>query len=128
MIKTATVIAYQKCKLNGGFFPNKADFKENLWNNEVMVSLSGMCKPANAKDKKWLTLEESMKGFGQTVKFQVGNKSPDPGTRGTADVLLHAAAYHDPRLKQILERKTNSLNDSDGDAFGEALTINVPGG
>lgn len=128
LIQTATKICYQKLRLNGGFFPTEATFEEDLWHNEVMVSMAGWCKPKNVQDQKWLTLEQSMQGFGQTVTGQVGLRPPDPGTRGTANVLLHAAAYHDPRLAQTLNRKDNSVSEDGAPPFGSGFTITIPGG
>lgn len=105
LIKTAVSICYSKLRLNGGFFPTKAEFKEKLWRNEVFVSLSGFCK----SKVKLLDLQESLKGFGKTVPLQVGFNSPNPGSRGTAGLLLHAAAYHDPTLGQTLVPSDNSV-------------------
>jgi len=128
LVRTALAISYSKLRLNGGFFPTKADFKEKLWRNEVMVALTGFCRPPKQKDaRQILSLQEAMRGFGQVVPLQVGTKSPDPGTRGTANFLLHAAAFHDPRLAQTLNRLTNTVKDG-GTGFGTAIDTSTPGG
>ena len=134
-------ICFRKGQLNGGFFPTKADLRESLWKNEVSVTLQGMARPPrkvkakyrnkrSAKDffQKFLSLEASLKGFGKTVAGQVGTKSPDPGTRGTGNILLHAAAYNDPTLAKTLSKLDNSLQQGQSRANPNGKTMQVPGG
>ena len=133
----ASGIAVRKARLNGGFFANKMDFRDNLWRNEVGVTLQGMIRPpkkvkAKYRNKrigkgdfqKFLSFEASLKGFGKTVLGQVGTHSPDPGTRGTADAFLHAAAYNDPTLARTLNRLDNSL----AGGSNKHMSNKVPGG
>ena len=110
LIKTAIAICYSKLRLNGGFFPIKAEFKEKLWRNEVFVALTGFCKTP----LKLLDLQDSLKGFGKVVPLQIGERSPNPGSRGTAELILHAAAYHDPTLAQALNQEDNTVNPVPG--------------
>ena len=137
----AAAICFRKGRLNGGFFPTKMDCTEAMWKNEVSVTMQGMARPprrvkgekrdrkgAKASFQKFLSLEASLKGFGKTVTDQVGPRSPDPGTRGTANILLHAAAYNDPTLAKTLNRSDNSLVQGASRASPAGQSNVVPGG
>jgi len=116
LMKLAIAIAYQKLRANGGFFPNKADFKEALYRNEVSTTLSGFIKPEGNLEK-FMSLAASCKGIGIDPVGSDGGiqtASPDPGTRGTAGILLQAAAFHDPTLAQTLNKATNTVVPAGG--------------
>ena len=137
LISQATAIATLKGRLNGGFFPTKATFKENLWNpNEVTVTLEGMAKkPTGANAQVFLGIEATLNGFGQIVAGQIGATSPGAGgvtatlgTRGSANILLHAAAYQDPTLAKTLNKMTNSIVQGASRQNPLGAASKVPGG
>lgn len=121
-------IAFNKCRANGGFFPTMAVFHENCYKNEVSVTLSGMNVPAgkkigdglNAADN-FLKLMTSRKGIGiAPVGSEPGAPVASRESRGTCpNLILHAAAYHDPTLSQTLNKQTNQIANT---------ALGIPGG
>ena len=116
MCRQALGICFSKCRANGGFFPEKAVFAENSYRNEVTVTLTGHNKPILVKDAaKFFSLLMARRSVG------LPPKGSEPGAAvaarpvyGTANVLLHAAAYHDPTLAQTLNKQNNQVRPTDG--------------
>lgn len=114
LMKAALGIALNQCRKAGGFFPTKVDFHEQLYRNEVEVMVAGRLnqQKRNRSEKKTLNLEAGLKNIGMAPLGSERGlaRSPDPGTRGTANLLLRAAAFHDPSLGQTLDRTDNSVS------------------
>ena len=111
LVDTALLIAGEKCKDNGGFFPFSASFHEDSYRNQVTVKLGGMTAPVGGKAGKGGILLMATDAIGTTPR---GSNQRDPviarEVRGTANLLLHAAAYHDPTLAQTLNREDNQVD------------------
>jgi hypothetical protein len=102
LVAVAMGIISKKSKQAGAFFPIKCQVRENLYQNNVEVVMYGRLNPPqNAPNV--LDLETSLVGIGvPPLGSEFGTPPPDPGSRGTANLLLHAAAWHDNTLFQKL--------------------------
>lgn len=126
LVRLATQICFGKLRANGGFFPIRADFREKLYRNEVEVSLTGRLNPGQGQnEKQFMSLAASVKGIGlHPIGSGVNDLRIVPTSRGTAGMVLQAAAYNDPTLTQTLNKANNALSIEGGTApVGQ-----IPGG
>lgn len=108
LIELAIVIALTKVRgVNGqligvgnqvGSMLQSAAIREHLWENKIEVTIKTMLA---ASPERKLSLPTKLDRFGSAIPG-VTNLPPDPGTRGTAGLLLQAAAFMDPCVQTAI--------------------------
>lgn len=126
MIRVAFLIARQRLfnAAKVATLPAQSVLRASIYENEIELRISAKAQPEKARfglaeaaaiiavanGRKPGVMAGDLGRFADPPNGSgPGTLPPDPGTRGTANVLLHAAAYSDPFLQTTLDRNTNQL-------------------
>lgn len=115
LVGTAIISAASKLKVSGAAINGVGAFTQldhssisvNMYDNEVTVAMRALMGPNQRVRQAGIATVD----LNQIVQLDnVPKEQPPYQDRGTAGLLLQAAAYYDPRLQQRLERSLGQLN------------------